>query len=122
MPSIESGNRLQKALLWNLIGYDPQGENVVADDPIEILVRADIGKGSGGGAAIRSTMMVDRSIEIGSIMKLGSLEDWLGTGSVESEGNYLKVASYHETRDIKNRGVTRQIMLELYRGTPPSRD
>ena len=122
MPAMERSGRLQKALLWNLIGYDPEGENVVSTDPIEIDVRSDLRKGTGGSGAIRSSLVVDRAIEVGSIVKLDNLENWAGTGSGGVEGDYLKVTSYSEAKDVKAREIRRSVELELYRGTPPSRD
>lgn len=123
MPSIERQGRLQTALLWNILGEDAQGESVLEHDPTEIVVRADLGKGTGGFNAIRSSLTVDREIKIGSIVKLDStLDNWLGTSSADIAGEYLKVVAYHETPDLKNRNTRKTVRLELYRGTPPERD
>lgn len=104
MPSIERQGRLQKALLWNFLSDDAQGEPVVELNPVEIDVRYDLGLGTGGFIAIRSTLIVDRDVDIGSIIKLGmTLDDWQGTGSAFEDGQYLKVVSFHRTPDVRAR-------------------
>lgn len=122
MPTPERSGRLQKALLWNFLGSDPQGEPVLDSSPTEINVRSDLGLGTGGFVAIRSTLVVDRDIDIGSVMLLSSLDEWNGTGSSLTDAQYLKVVSFNKTPDVKARERYRQVRLELYRGTPPPRD
>ncbi len=131
MPPQELAYRLQKALLWEKEGINSYGEPIIAATPIELDVRWGTGKNrtvtgpNGEPIAIDGTIIVDRRITIGSIMWLGSLSQWYGTGSaetsvVEPRPELMQTITYDDTPDIKNRAHYREVGVMYFRGTLPS--
>ncbi len=72
---------------------------------------------NGNVVAVDSTAKVDRLIPIGSIMRLGRLEDLSGTsGAPPEDSMYVKVNN--GTRDIKVRWTHYTVGLMRRRGLP----
>lgn len=123
MPPIETIDRHQKALLWAIIGYDSYGQPQVSATPVEIDVRwewkhAEEKATERYEVAIDAMVVVDREIEEGSNMWLGSLSDWYGTGSAGIDSEILQVKFYSEIPDLKDRAIRRTVGLSFFRDTP----
>lgn len=110
MPPIETALRYQKAVLWELVGYDGYGDPVFGD-PTELDVRweddrKEIVGPNGRVIAVDATVVVDREIALDSRMWKGNLLD------VPSPiTDPMLVVANHVTPDIKNRNTRRTVML-----------
>ena len=79
---------------WNItrtVAQDPQGNNIMLD----------------------AQVIVARKIEPGSRMWLGTLAEWVGTGtgSGASDEELHEVKTISETEDIKGRNIRRELGL-----------
>lgn len=135
MPSMETAYRRQKALLYPVVGIDDFGtptrsrSGVVELDVRWVDRRSDTVDAEGNTIALDATVVVDREIDIHSVMWKGSLEDaWelvpgtgtgTGTGVVPTEGHYFEVLTYNEAPDLKARAVRRTVGLRRYKAVPP---
>lgn len=123
MPAPEARDRFQKALLWVADGFDGFGRPVVTG-PTEINVRWKyvnsqmVGK-DGVPIAIDATVVVNRLIPVGSVLILGKLQDWVGTGSNDTPQTVMEVKGYNETPDIRNRATRYTVSLAFYKGQLP---
>lgn len=108
MPSLESMDRYQDAVLWPVAGEDLYGE-ALAGDPVPLKVRwtwarRNMTGPDGDNVAVDAVVVVDRRIDVDSLMWLGGVldlppgTDWAG----ESE-EVLRVVAYEETVDLKGR-------------------
>lgn len=129
MPSIETAFRRQKAILFMKVGVDDYGQALVTDEPVEIDVRWNKKRGmlrdpQGNEVAIDGYAVVAQTIEVGSQMWLGELNDFLGTGSGSAgyETEVMEVVDYKETPDIKNRNLRRTVALRKFRDEPHRED
>lgn len=123
MPPLESKDRYQKAVYWEKQGDAMDGDPRVGA-PEEIVVRWSYGRRSaispsGLPVAIDATVIVNQEIEVGSAMWLGSLSEWMGTGTVGQNAEVMEVLTYSDTRDLKNRFSQRSLGLAFYKGDPP---
>lgn len=128
MPPPELAHRHQKAVLWS--AQEVRGRTVVdaygepkVNAPIEIWVRWVFGRTEitgtdGNTVAVDATAVVDRRIPEGSNMWLGSLADWLGTGSGDEETEVMYVQISSTAHDIKGRVVARTVGLMYFRNDP----
>lgn len=121
MPSPELSNRLQKAVLWSFSGYDAYGQPAVSSTPIELHVRVQDGESEaqdpqGNTHTIDGTVVVDRIIELGSILWIGALADLPMDGSPM---DLLHVKTFNGTPDLKNRVSQRMVGIMRYKGTLP---
>jgi hypothetical protein len=121
VPSHETAWRRQKALLWNKIGVRDDGEPAVEETPTPLWVRwvwtkADMLDTAGNPISVDAQAVVDRDIAPDSEMWLGSLEDWLGTGSGQPEDDVCVVKSIQTAYNIKGTAVRRELGLVRYRG------
>lgn len=124
MPTLETLDRHQKAVLWEKVEDDTQGEPLVGD-PVELTVRwekirEEIQKPDSTIVALGAEVVVDRKIPIGSIMWLGELEEWYGTGSQGEGVELMQVQVYEEIPDLKNRYTIRTVKLDFFRGSLPA--
>lgn len=124
MPSIERRERFQKAVLWEKTdGFDDYGRPRVSS-PVQIHVRwkyvrkQSVNK-EGVPIAVDATVVVDRYIPEGSILWLGELIDWVGTGSNDNENQLMEVLTFHNTPDIRNRHTRRTVDLAFYKSVLP---
>ena len=123
MPAMETSFRRQKATLWAKVGVDAYNEPTVSA-PVVIKVRwvwvkKQVTDAEGNKRAIDATAVVNRDIATGSIMWLGELDDWVGTGSGGNDDELMEVVSYDETEDIKARNKRRTVTLAFYRDALP---
>lgn len=123
MPAPEAACRLQTAVLWSKIGDDDYGEPL-RDDPEEINVRwvqrrtASL-DANGNTISLDATVVVNQEIVVGSLLWLGALSSWTGTGSAGDDTELMIVATYNETPDLKNREIRRMVGLRRFRDSLP---
>lgn len=113
MAAIETAFRRQKAVLWPLSSIDGYGE-ATTSTPIELLVRwvdkKDRMKGPNGeDVETDAQVVVDRDIAIGSLMWLGALVDWTGSGEV------AEVVAKTSTPSLKGTRFRRIVGLRRYK-------
>lgn len=125
MPPIETFHRHDAALLWPVVGRDAYGEPLRQETPDEIMTRWEIGHAgfysTGGRKEVldprtqstseEAIVVVDRYVEVGSLIWKGTLEEWLGngtgSGSAAEDNNLLQVVIYSEIPDLKGRNIRR---------------
>lgn len=135
MPPVESKDLKQTAVLWPWIGYDNYGKPIhgspVELSPLSIprngvrwlTKRRMMTDAQGNVIALDATAVVAQKIDPDSLMWLGTLSDWYGTGSADTTtlGNELMIVKmYNEAPDIKNRSMNkrRDIGMLKYKGAP----
>lgn len=125
MPAPEWAHRWQDALLWVATGsVNDHGEALVSASYEVVRVRWLTAKGDviiaqGDTVGLDATVVVDREVPLHSILWLGAEADWLGTGSNDPDNELMKVNSYREVPDLKNRFRQRRVGLVRYRGALP---
>lgn len=116
MPQIETMCRNQHAVLWPLIGNDINGEPMVSDTPVPLMVkwnwvRRDVVDPQGAVIAIDADVIVDRVIAVGSEMWYGKMKDMPGTAHVPESGVCV-VKVFSEVGDIFGRNYFRKVSLQ----------
>ena len=113
MPPIEEDELDQTALLWERIGTNDNGEPLLSLLPQEIDVRWENQFGGLGAISDESKydvrIVVDRDIPKGSILRLGDLSDWQGTGSALDEQDLVEVVFSFKVPDLKAREYRRVV-------------
>lgn len=122
MPPIETFHRHQKAVYWERIGTDEQGEPII-DDPIELDVRWEKKKSQalmpqGQTISIDATIVVDRDLVEGSLIWEGGLEDIPGT-SLVPESNLLEIITFEKIPDVKGRKFRRRVGVIRFNNSLP---
>lgn len=123
MASLETGYRRQKAVLWVVSGNDDYNEQTV-DEPVELMVRwTNIEEDAlaPDGRVVRVTAMavVDRDIRPGSLMWLGELTNWRGTGSNDEDVELMEVVQLKKVPGLKGRKIRRTVTMMRYKGALP---
>ena len=113
------GRRTQSVVCWERAGTDEYGEPTVSD-PISLTVRWERGlaqeiRPSSNPTAIDATLWVDRDLEIGSMVRIGSLLDLPGTAD-----EILEVVEMQTIPDIKGRAYERVALCRRYRDMLPT--
>lgn len=121
MPPIETDLRNQWCVLWPLEGHDSYSEPLLGE-PVELRVRwedrpRDITSPQSVALEYDATIVINRRIEVGSQMWLGTLDDWYGEGSAGKDVGLVEVVEYTETPDLKNRHTRRVVYVRRYRDT-----
>lgn len=128
MPPIEVDDLYQTAVLWPATGQDKRGESIFGT-PVEIDVRW-IRKRRTGFDAKGNTILTDITVIVaeeppyGSLLRLGTLEDWYGasgSGSADGKGSdngLCEVKTIDVTPDIRASDEETRVQLGLgrYRG------
>ncbi len=122
MPPPGRAFRRQAAVLWPKAGYDPDGLPMVGPpEPISVRwtrKRRNALSATGEPIPIDATLTVGKVIAVGSELWLGKLEDWYGTGSGAIDTEVMRVISYDEIPDKKNRFKRKTISLQFAKTTP----
>lgn len=108
----EMTGRYQKALMWPVIGTDRYGQ-VRVGAPVELRVRWDWGRKEvlgqdGSSQSADATVIVDRRIQVGSLMWLGGLNDLPGTAQM-AETDIMQVITYKGVKDVKGRSEAHSV-------------
>jgi hypothetical protein len=124
MPALEIVDLLQTAVLWAAGGIDAYGQERV-QYPVEIPVRWTRKRGravdpQGNTITVDGFAIVEQKIAIGSIMRLGTLDDWYSTGSQQGNSELMEVKTYQEASDLRNMETRRKLGLMRYRDTLPN--
>jgi hypothetical protein len=119
MPPIEEQFRDQMATLWEVSGVDDYGRHTVRE-PVEIKVRWVGNKAASGGKqdeleSESVTVLVTRSIRLGSIVRLGPLNEL----PEELDGLFV-VRTYADNPDIKGRSFNRAMTVQRFRNALPT--
>lgn len=129
MPPLETKDLLRAAVLWNFIGYDNDNKPLHAA-PVQLTPpagvrwtwkRTMITDAQNNTFWIDAQAVVAQKIDPDSLMWLGTLGDWYGTGSVDNLtlGTELCIIKdYREARDLKNRFTRYRVGLMKYQGLP----
>lgn len=123
MPAPERAFLRQTAVLWPKSGVNAYGQATVGS-PVELRVRwewtrSEVLDPLKAPTALDASVVVDRVIAVGSLMWLGELSDFVGTGSGWEGHEIYEVKAYEETPDLKNRVSMRTVGLMRYKGTLP---
>ena len=124
MPDQERAYRYQDAVLWVPIGVDRYGKSIMGlPSPIKVRwlhQRTRMLDPKGEALTVDETAIVGQDIPYDSLMWLGSLSDWFGTGSGTGSvvtNTLCVVKAFSKISDVKNRAITRQAGLMRYKGT-----
>lgn len=132
MPPLETKDLKQYAVLWPFVGYDDYAKPV-HNSPIELTPPAGVRwltkrrmmtDAQGNVIALDATAVVARKIDPDSLIWLGRLAEWYGTGSggdPATLGNELMIVKiYNEAPDLKHRAmnIRRDIGMLKYQGHP----
>lgn len=126
MPPQETSHRPHKAVYWRNTGTTDRYNEKILEEAVELKVRwvgtrSNMLDPNGERIVVDASAIVDRTIPVGSQLWLGTLEDWLGTGSngEESETEIMEVVAVEVTDDIKGRGgnTFREVGLKRFRGS-----
>lgn len=124
MPDFETMDLVHTAVLWRGTWADSFGQQIVQDPPCEIPCRW-VGKSkivtgpNGNPITVDAIAVVTRDIPLGSIMWLGTEDEFYGAGSGGLNTNLMEVAAFNRTDDIKGRFTRRTVGLKLYKQTLP---
>lgn len=108
MPDIGSQMLDMTAVYWEATGlYDNFG-NPARSEPVEIACdwqdTLNVASGQRGGTqGFDATVMTDIKLKVGSLMWLGELEDWYGTGSGTYDTELLTVERVTTMSDPRGR-------------------
>lgn len=108
MPPLETMGRGQDAVLWPAAGEDRFGE-VLLGDPVPVRVKWDwtrrVMRGPDGNPVVVDAVAVcDRRVEVGSLLRLGSIDDLPpGTDLSAEVSEAMQVVAYEETGAVKYR-------------------
>jgi len=125
VPAFERRDLYQRAVVWPFTGYDAHGQPTVGP-PQEIPVRwitrrREVMTSSGNIVALDAQAVVDQDIHIDSHMWLGTLGNWVGTGSApaNTEQELMIVKSFNKATDIKGRVTRRTVDLARFHQAGP---
>ena len=120
MPSPESANLVQRAVLWSFSNVDDYG-NVVVNSPVEIRVRWEGAAGqqlsplTASEMDVATVVYVDQYIPLRSLLWFGRLRD---VPSLVTELGEVK--NYNDTPDIKGRSVLKTVSIIRYGNSLPT--
>ena len=115
MPTMETSDRIQKAVYWAANGNDNYGR-VKVDARVELEVRwekrwRESVDDDGNTVATEARVVVDRVIPVDSILWLGSMEEY---AAKTTPTDFKQVISYDEIPDVKGRVSRRTVTLMKY--------
>lgn len=121
MPTPETADRHQTAVLWPATGFDKYGDVTIADaDGTQVKVRWEDRKSEsldaqGNTIGTDATVVVDRVIAVGSIMWQGKKDDL-----ADPPVNLKQVVEYSAIPDVKGRNIRRVVKLVRYSNELPA--
>lgn len=118
MPRPSQRHRHQTAVLWAKVGNDAAGEPLVSA-PVELRVRwvqqrREAVDANGNTVALDASVTADRVIPVDSVMWLGELVDWTGSGELH------QVRTQGVVPDLKGRATAYTAGLARFRDTLPT--
>jgi hypothetical protein len=130
MPSLETIDLYDVAVLWARNGRDNRYGEPDVDAPVEIQCRwiqsrREVMGPDNTPIALDATVIVRQLVPIGSLMLLGTLNDWYGTGTGTGSGSsdeaieLMQVETHSITPDLRHRSTRREMGLVKFRGTLP---
>ena len=119
MPNPETDSLTQKAVWWEVTGKD-RFNNPTLSAAVEINTRWEIGNKetidpSNTTVAIDSTVILDRDVSVGDILRLGAEVD-LPTPI----DDLREVVDFRKVPDVKGRNFRRKALLIKHSGTLPN--
>lgn len=120
MPPLEYADLWQKAVYWEYLRKDREG-NIVVKAPVEISCRWEKGTrqvvtGQGETLSINGTVFVKDSLVLNSILKLGKLVDL----TTPTHNLTIVVFQDGEVPDLKNRYTQQTMLVSHYGETLPT--
>lgn len=114
----------QKAVLWSKSGTDRYGDPL-RGSPSEISVRwvvthRQASDPQGNPITIDAQVSTSQDIVVGSVMWLGELADWYGSGSGGVDDEVMEVVTRNRVPDLKGRVTRYEYGLAKYRDTLPT--
>lgn len=134
MPPLEDDGLNQKALYWRIaegiLRQDANGE-IQVYEPAELDVRWETRRtesvsfqAQGATVAFEATVVVPREVTVGSLMWLGSFDDWYGTGTTgdwaDLGGRIMQVQAYDEVPDADDYERRKVAKLTRFRDKMPT--
>ena len=123
MADHERRDRPHTAVYWEFLSLDKHAQPRVRP-PVEVRVMWDTRRTRGRDAQ-GNTIALDAAVDvgplnvkIGSLMWLGELADFLGTGSGDDASEIHEVVTVEQENDIKGRHTARSAGLKRWRGDP----
>lgn len=122
MPPPEQANLDQVAVLWVGSAIDEHGE-VTLGTPVEINVRWNNKRvesldSRGNPIGLDATVVVDIDILAGSLMWLGTLEEYYSVGSAGDDTAIMVVKTFKKIPDMKQQNYYREVGLSRYKDSP----
>lgn len=123
MPPPERTGKYQDALVFAKTGYDVVGEQTVGNPThyrvrIEFTTKQVIGS-EGNPISLVAFLMIDSALTIGSILYPGTLAQWNGVGSGETDNDLYEVTTDETIPDVKGRTMEYEYGLTRYMGILP---
>lgn len=123
MPQMEVAYLTDWVVLWEATGIDDDGE-VTIGAPVEVRARWVDGRAEtvdrkGDPIALDALAVVAQPVPDGSLLWLGTLEDWYGTGSAGAGVGLHQVKTASRTPDLKGRGQRRTLGLQRFKDRLP---
>lgn len=124
MPTLETMDLMQKAVLWAAAGNDDHGE-ITVSNRVEIDCRWVLGKtqsvdAQGNLVAYDGGLVVDQEIAVNGILYRGSEESLPEDVGSATDLELYQVKGYREGMDLKGRSIRRTLMVQRYRGAIPT--
>jgi len=127
MPPLEDFDQVDTAVLWEWASVDGYGRQRVAE-PVEVPVRwvqkwIEVPDGQGSSIILEATVALDRRVRVGSILWLGTLEEWeedhFGTGTSIDDPELHVVRTSNNTNDVKGISDRWELGLQRWRQELP---
>lgn len=124
MPPLETADRRQKALYYEFVRRDRNGEPVVRSwvelDVRFTLRRREMTAPDGTPIVTDATVKTDQQLTFGSVLWEGGASDIVGTAADPTTGSYYTVVTETRAADVKNRFTSRTYGLQRFRDTLPT--
>jgi len=121
MPAQEAEYLFDKAVVWPFIGYTRDGQPKVGA-PYEVWVRwltkrRETKDKQGNTICLDGQAILEEDVLVDSVMRFGTLADWIQTGSDLPDTELMVVVTFDSTPDVKERDNYRCAGLMRYKNT-----